>query len=204
MKIGNHIILLGLLCLLLSCEIEPFEGGSLSESEGIELPEEVDESLEEESELADNEENTNEGVAFSTGILSFEINNRSFSNDQNNGLINGSRTTVVSVDKLTGERINITFTGNSTGVYMLSDLNEALYFPDFLQEAYSTAVKDGSGSIEITRYDQMNNQIEGLFQFTAYRESKDVLGNVILDPDGNIVFEKVDILKGEFEMIPLN
>ena len=204
MKIGNHIFLFGLLCLLLSCEIEPFEGDSRTEGEGVDLPEELGESPEEESELTESEEDANEGIAFSTGILSFEINSRSFVNDQNNGLINGSMTTVVSVDKLTGERINITFTGNSTGLYMLNDLNEALYFPDFLQEAYSTAVNLGSGSIEVTRYDQINNQIEGFFEFTAYRERKDVLGNVVLDLEGNVVYERVDILKGGFEKIPLN
>ncbi len=203
MKKGNHIFLFSLL-LLMSCEIEPFEPDSLSETEGIELPGQEEVSQEEESETAEVEEEVNESIPFSTGTLSFEINSRSFNNDQNNGLIDGARTTVVSVDKLSGERINITFSGNSVGSYMLNDMNVALYYPDFLQEAYSTALNLGSGSLEITRYDQINHQIDGIFEFTAYREREDVLGNVVLDLEGNIVFDRVDLLRGEFEKVPLN
>ena len=202
MKKINFTYLFAITCLLMSCEIEPFEGDSLSESEVIEIPGSEDETQEEESETA--EEEVDEEIPFSTGTLSFEINSRSFNNDQNNAVVAGSRTTIVSVDKLTGERISITFTGNSDGLYGLGDVNEALYHPDFLEEAYTTALNQGSGALDVTRYDEINKQIDGFFLFTAYRERKDVLGNVVLDLEGNVVYDRVDILEGEFEMVPLN
>lgn len=200
---SNYLLYLFMvLCSLISCEIEPFEGDSLSESEAIEIPGQDDETLEEATEST--EEEVNEGIPFSTGTLSFVINSRSFNNDQNNAVVDGSRTTIVSVDKLTGERISITFTGNSDGLYGLGPVNEALYNSNFLDEAYTTALNLGSGVLDVTRYDQNNNQIDGFFLFTAYRERKDALGNVVLDLEGNIVYDRVDILEGEFEKIPLN
>lgn len=202
MKNGTFIYLFAILYFLMSCEIEPFEGDSLSESEAIEIPASEDETREEEAETS--EEEFTEGIGFSTGTLSFVINSRSFNNDQNNAVVAGSETTVVSVHKLTGERISIRFNGNSTGLYDLGNVNEALYYADFLQEAYTTALNQGSGVLDVTRYDQINNQIDGLFNFIAYRERKDVLGNVVLDLEGNVVYDRVDILQGEFEMIPLN
>lgn len=193
-------------CLALlfsSCEIEPYEGGTLSTEEGIEIPM-PDNSPDLPAELPEEEEEPEPEAEFTTGQMRYEIEERPVLTIENNGAINGDRTTVVGIDKMSGERVVISFVGNAAGLYVFDQNNSATYYPDFLQFPYVTPMDLESGFVEITRYDLQQNQIDGIFQFVAYRALQDVEGNAILDPQGDPVLEQVEILNGEFEMIPLN
>ena len=209
MKTIQHIIFLFTCFFIWSCDIEPFDANSLTETgesgmPDTEMMEEDEESpvMEEEEEEEEMEEEPES--EFTTGLIRYEIESRTITSVQNNATIEGNLTTIVGIDKLTGERILISFFGTRNGTYNLDAINEAIYYPDFNARPYSTAVHIGAGLLMITNFDTVNNQIFGTFQFTAYREVLDSLGNPVLDQDGNKTYEFVQLDNGEFEMVPLN
>lgn len=192
-----------LLFLLGSCEIEPFEGGSLSAEEGTEIPIPAD-NPEPPEEVVEDEEEPDPESEFTTGQLRYRLEDRAVLTIENNAAIERDRTTVVGIDKDSGERIVISFIGTAEGVYLFNNNNSATYYPDFLQSPYVTPSERESGFVEITRFDLQQNQIDGIFQFIAFRAVLDAEGNPVSDSQGNPVLEEVEILNGEFEMIPLN
>ena len=141
---------------------------------------------------------------FTTGIVRYEIENRTIIATQNNATFDGNLTTIVGIDKLTGERIFISFFGDRNGTYNLDVINETLYYSDFNARPYSTGFHIGAGLLMVTNFDMVNNQISGTFQFTAYREVLDFEGNPVFDELGDIIYESIQIDDGEFEMIPFN
>ena len=203
MKKGMYLIICCMALLLSSCEIEPFEGDSLSAEEGSEIPMPAD-NPDFPEELPEDEEEPDPETEFTTGELRYEIGGRSLLTIENNAAIDGDRTTVVGIDKMSGERVIISFVGNAAGLYIFDQNNSATYHPDFLQFPFLTPLDQESGFVDISRYDLQQNQIDGIFQFVAFRAIRDAEGNTILDPEDNPALEEVEIINGEFEMIPLN
>ncbi len=180
--------------LIWSCEVEPFEGNSLSETD----PEVIDPDPEEE----DPEEH--ELPPLNAGELRFVLKGRSFLTDRANSVLNNGITTIVGYDISNGEGLTVHLNGEGSGTYLFDSLNIATYSPSFVDRPYRTSVHHGEGTLSITDLDLPNAHMSGNFELIAYRETFDSEGNIVFDQNGNQIFDSVELGSGEFFMINID
>ena len=144
-------------------------------------------------------------VVAEPGQFVARIDGQNFSADIISAVLTTDGVFTISGVNAVGDSISMTIVNGDNGFHDLGGLlnaNAGTYTRNQETPYVSTQFIGGSGSLRINPFDTNAQIVSGVFDFVGVRAVLDESGNPVLDGNGDLVVEKVNVTDGSFNTIP--